>query len=86
MAAISLKCLLEGSQSSHQPPRIGRGRNIPPGRAMLLIGRISGCLNKKNLRKIGKKHFFENYFKNSLHFVNVLIFLNIAFNFANLFL
>ena len=67
MAAISLKCLLAGSQSSHQPPRIGRERNVPAVRAMLQTGRISGCL------KIGVKmaYLFPNDHKNVCNFVHV---------------
>ncbi len=62
MAAISLKCLLKGSRSSHQPPRICRRSNIPPGRAMLLIGRIFGCFYKKKW-ETWKRTLFSKLFQ-----------------------
>jgi hypothetical protein len=67
MAAISLKCLLAGSQSSHQPPRIGRERNVPTVRAMLQTGRISGCLKigVKIAYLFPNKHKFVHVFTNA---------------------
>ena len=67
MAAISLKCLLAGSQSSHQPPRIGRERNVPAVRAMLQTGRISGCLKKG----VKIAYIFPNKHKKILQFVHI---------------
>ncbi len=49
---------------------------------MLLIGRISGCFNKK-IWETWKRTLFSKLFQKMLYFVYMFIFLNIAFIFEN---
>jgi hypothetical protein len=60
MEAISLKCLLAGSQSSHLPPRIGRKRKIAGG-----TGNVANGPNFRLLKKGVKiAYLFPNKHKN----------------------
>ncbi len=52
VVAISWNCLLLGSWSCPQPPRMPWERNTPQGRAIVPASRFFGCLNKKVLYKI----------------------------------